>query len=210
MRHMLALGFLALVEASRMATASPLGNVMLPSDVSVSLSASPSTNLQPGQAVTLTITVTNNGPSVLTNFGVQSSNAYPNQIDVSRLNTDCSSVVTEVVDGSSGYWYVEVWYPTDSSPSTQSDWPLAVGESRSCHMTISLAPTSPDSVPFDFQLGSLWNDPNPSNNVGGVVLQRAPVVVPALSTSMQIALTFLLALTGFAILARNRRGVSGV
>jgi len=161
------------------------------SDVAVSLQAEPSTNLQPGQPIRLTITVTNNGPVVLDNFALMSANAYPDQIDVSNPDSDCGDFFLEVTDGATSFWYDEVWYPTDTNHANPGTLPLAVGESRSCHVTIRLVPSAPQTVPFDFHLATYWSDPNPANDVGRVTLQRAvavPVSTPALSGLAQLLL----------------------
>ena len=179
------------------------GNVILPSDVSVSLQAEPSTDLQPGQPIRLTITVTNNGPVVLNDLGLESANAYPDQIDQTHPDTDCGDMVRSVTDGATTYWYNLTWYPTDSSPLTPRDSPLGVGESRSCHVTISLVPSAPQTVPFDFHLNPYWSDPNPTNDVGRVTLQRAAAIVapiPVGSPESLTSIAILLLLLGLAAL----------
>src|SRR5262249_539770 len=127
--------------------------VVLQSDVAVSLSATPSI-AAPGQPIHITVTVQNLGPSVLTHFPVSSSNIYPDQLGVDLSQEDCKDFYTSVTDGATSFWYNEVWTPTDTTPSMRGNFPLAVGESRSCHFNISLLLTAPSQLSFDFHLAS--------------------------------------------------------
>jgi Domain of unknown function DUF11 len=178
--------------------------VVLLSDVSVNVTASPNTNLVPGEPIVFTVTVTNNGPTTLTNFAVVSANEYPDQIDITAIASDCVDIHLAVVDAATTFWYYEAWYPTDTDHSMIGNWPLAAGESRSCHVTLALAPSAPQILPFDLHLDTFWSDPNPTNDVGRVVLQRAIPTIPTLSPAM-LTLLMLLLMGGQRVFAHSRK-----
>ncbi|MGB2788539.1 MAG: hypothetical protein WBC13_04385, partial [Dokdonella sp.] len=93
------------------------GEVIIPSDLSVHLSAEP-TSVQPGQPVVLTLTIVNHGPETVADVALISSDFY-DQIDLGFGEVDCSGFVLSVADGQSfhfNYW----WFPM------VFDGPLAV------------------------------------------------------------------------------------
>lgn len=72
-----------------------------------------------------------------------------------------------------------------------------------CHFTLTVTPTFPLTYPFTVSLRTLWTDPNPSNNIATVILQRAIDSIPALSSTMLLLLLGALALTA-SIASRTR------
>lgn len=197
MRKLAALALITLTSPNGVA-----GDVQLPSDVSVAVSAEPTSNLVPGQPVTFVVAVTNNGPAPLLNFGISSSPLYPEQIDLYGSTTDCAVVVTSVTDGTLDYYYDVTWYPTDSSYTSSNDLPLAVGETRSCHFTFPVGFAPPPTFTIDFHLGNLWNDTNATNDMGSVRLRLAAAVeaAPMFTLPAEGMLTFgLLALAALSL-----------
>src|SRR5690348_9661318 len=110
----------------------PLGNYLhagtipVPADISVALTAEPSSDLLSGQRITFTLAVTNHGPDPAAPVSLGSSAIY-DELDVLSATSDCANLALAVVDTSDGFYYAYDWFPTDESP-------LAVGETRSCHI----------------------------------------------------------------------------
>lgn len=148
----------------------------LPSDVSVHLSATPSTGLVSGAPFTLTLEVVNEGLSVVPQVDVVSSPLHPYEVDLSQGTVDCVVAGLIIDDTPVGYYYTQVWYiGVDPSP------PLQAGEHRICHLTMTLAVDAPPVVHLSYRMSELFSDPDPSNDVGTVTLYRAqaPMPIPA-------------------------------
>ena len=160
--------------------------VVLPSDISVGLAAEPSTNLQSWQPITFTLSVTNHGPEPVERFAIVSSPIY-DELDFNNASSDCQNIFLNVVDLVDGFYFLYAWQP---APTT----PLAVNETRSCHLTLPLTAVAPTVMPFSFGLSRPWTDPDPSNNEATVVLRRGvePTAIPALSPALLIALVLLI------------------
>ncbi|TAH44468.1 MAG: hypothetical protein EYC71_08850 [Gammaproteobacteria bacterium] len=177
----------ALLLASTHVTA---GYVEIPADVSMHLSADPDQDLVTGQPITFTLAVTNHGPEPVSVL-VASSSPFTNEFVLSSGTTDCKDLGLVVVDGQSFYYYYD-WVPTSTGP-------LAVGETRSCHVTLSLSAQAPDTWTFYFSIPVFYVDLDPSNNSSSVTLRRgSPTAhaVPALSPLMLFLLALLTATSG--------------
>lgn len=156
--------------------------VLLPSDLAVSLTAHPDSGLLPGQATTLTLSVTNHGPVVLELFELASSPIF-SEFDLTTAWTDCPVLILTVVDLFDGFYYYYSWLPVWKTP-------LAVDETRECHLRLPATTALPSMMPLSFGLADYWTDPNPGNNEATVVIRRAaePTAVPTLSIPQQLVL----------------------
>ena len=172
------------------------GNIVeLPSDVSVSLGAEPTVGLGPGDTVTFTISVTNNGPAVVDRLTLSSS-FFVDELDVFAGNViACEGpLLVGVSDFIGGYEYFIVWYPV--FPKDPAVLTLDVGETRSCQFSIPLTSAAPNVYPFSFSLAESLSDLDASNNSSSVTLYRA--VPTGTATSVQTLSPF--ALSALAIL----------
>lgn len=189
------------------------GNVVeLPSDVSVSLVAEPTVGLEPGDIVTFTISVTNNGPEVVDRLTLSSS-FFVDELDVFAGSViACEGpLLVAVSDFIGGYEYWIDWDPvTYTDPALLT---LEVGETRTCEFSMPLTSAAPNVYPFSFGLAGFLSDLDASNNSASVTLHReAPAAgatpVPTLSPFALSLLAFLL--TGMACgAASERRSVGG-
>ena len=84
----LALGLLGYPLASA-------GQVELPTDISVHLTAQPDVGLIPGEPIVFTLTVVNIGPQPANDLSVISSDFY-DQIDLGSGSADCQGVILSV------------------------------------------------------------------------------------------------------------------
>jgi hypothetical protein len=146
--------------------------VELPSDVSVSLAAEPTVGLQPGDIVTFTISVTNNGPEVVDRLALSSS-SFVDELDAAAGSVAaCEGPLgVDVSDFIGGYEYFIVWYPV--FPKDPAVLTLDVGETRSCQFSMPLTSAAPDDYPFSFSLAGSLSDLDASNNSATVTLRRA-------------------------------------
>src|SRR5215475_10124641 len=71
--------------------------INVPSDIAVTLTATPTSNLVPGQRIYFTLTVTNLGPATVNNLVVQSSPIY-GEFDPYTGTVDCQDMIAQVVD----------------------------------------------------------------------------------------------------------------
>jgi hypothetical protein len=188
---------------------SAFAQVQAQTDISVELTAQPSSGLVPGQPIVFTLSATNHGPLPVDDytFAIFSSDIY-NEFDPSYGSTDCQGYAVFITDGD-GFSYATIsWSPTFL------DLPaLEVGETRSCHITLALSISAPAVWSFSFGVAEFFDDINPSNNVSTVILRRgdvAPVAVPVLSLHGLMLLGFTLASMAWAALrARGGLRVTG-
>jgi hypothetical protein len=182
------------------------GNVVeLPSDVSVSLVAEPTVGLEPGDTVTFTISVTNNGPEVVDQLALSSS-FFVDEFDAAAGNVGaCEGPLgVAVSDFIGGYEYFIIWYPV--FPKDPALLTLDVGETRTCQFSMPLTSAAPNVYPFSFSLAESLSDLDPSNNSATVNLRRASqgtatsTPVPMLSPLALAALAGLLAWLASAVL----------
>ena len=175
--------------------------VAIPTDIGVTLTATPTTGLTTGQPISLTLTVTNFGPTS-TSILILDSSMFTNQFVNFVTNPSECYLVATVVDGTTSSTYVS-WYVSGLPGSP----PFVVGETLTCHFQFALSAQAPAVVPFSFSVSSYDPDINPSNDTGTVTLQRAPtapVAIPLLSPAMMLLLAALLGVsTGIA--DRRRR-----
>ena len=142
------------------------GTIPLPSDVSVALTAEPDGNLQSGQRIAFTISVTNHGPEPVSPVSLGSSPIY-DELDILSATADCGDdLALAVVDTSDGFYYVYDWFPTTESP-------LAVGETRYCYLNLDFTEWAPDTFSLTFSMPDFLVDRDPSNNSATVTLRRA-------------------------------------
>ena len=156
-----------------------------------------------GQPVDVTITVTNYGPNPAPILGLYSS-PYTNAIQAKGISSSECVFVGAVLDGavpaSVLYWYV-------AGIANQST--LGVGETRSCHIQLSLSALAPAApLPFSFIVGgtgAIPPDLNPANDVSTITLQLAAAPVPDVSKVVELLLIGFLAVCGAAV-ARKSEG----
>jgi hypothetical protein len=198
-RAAVALVFLAGIEATASA-----GDFELPYDVGVTLTASPTDDLVPGQPVDMTLSVTNHGSGDLSTVLVTTS-VYVDEMQFVSINADECFLFVVVGDlAGGGYDYRTEWWVAlpDLAP------PIAGGETRVCHFQIALTALAPAAYTFSFGLPDSFHDPDPSNDRPSVTLHRAaaaPAQVPALSAGMLWLLAALSATVGMLALRRDTR-----
>jgi hypothetical protein len=168
------------------------GDVPVPSDISVTLTAEPSVNLQSGQRINFTISVTNHGPEPVDRLAFASSLIY-DELDVfSGSSSGCDGdMVLQVLDFETYFYYRFAYYVAD--PNT----PMAVGETRTCQLSLDYTQWAPPVFPVTFDM-SIFDDLYPSNNSATVVLRRAVVAaqpVPSSSLTASGLLVFALVAT---------------
>jgi hypothetical protein len=175
------------------------GDVVLPSDVSVALTAEPSTNLQSGQRVTFTISVTNHGPEPVDRLAIGSSPIY-DELDVfTASSSDCEGdIILAVADLENTFYFLYTYY------AAFQESPLAVGETRNCHLSLDFTEWAPSVFPVTFAMSSFETDIDPSNNSATVFLRRPIAVtsIPTLSPTWLVLLAGLLAAVG--LMRRSR------
>ena len=177
------------------------GTISLPADVSLSFTAEPHGNLQSGQRIAFTLSVTNHGPEAASPVRFGSSPIF-DELDLSTATTDCGNTLgLAVVDLNDGFYYQYSWAPTLKLP------PLQVGESRACHINLGLSEWAPDTFALTFALSSHIVDLDASNNSATVILQRAPAgSPPAPVPSISIGGMLLLAAALLGVVTRRLRG----
>ena len=163
------------------------GDVVLPSDVAVMLSAAPSMDLVPGQAIDLTLTATNRG-AIPVNLVILTSSDYVNEIrPLSFDEIECYLILT-VVDGGTSFFYFLSW--DVANPGVGSP-PLEPGESRTCHFQLSITSQAPPVFPFGFGLASEFMDTDPSNDRATVYLRRRGAELTPIPAASPIGLLLL-------------------
>ena len=206
---MIPLGHSVTVTGLALSFASSLlaGPIFIPSDIAVSLTAEPSGDLQPGDIVSFTISITNNGPEPVDRFALQSS-PIVDELDVLSGGTiDCDDhLFVTVADFGSGFYYTYIW-----QLAFPGEPPLQVGETRHCYFSDPYTEWAPSEFPVTFSPGTAFSDLDPSNDATTVVLRGATqgvatTPVPALSPMALATLIALMAsFGGWPILAGKRR-----
>lgn len=171
------------------------GQTILPSDVGVSLTATPSTNLVPGQPIGLVLTVTNYGPSPITELTLFSSIFVDEFHLISEDLNECNLLLIVEDLKTGGFDYFTDWNVSGAAGPP----PLAVGETRTCHFQLALTAQAPAVMPYSFGLPSGISDPNPSNDRATVQLQQAPPPPPESILTLSPAMLLLLAVSLAAI-----------
>ena len=156
------------------------GTIPIPADVSVSLTAEPTSNLHPGQRIAFTLSVTNHGPEPAAPVALLSSPIL-DELDLSTATVDCGNALgVIVVDLNDGFHYLYSWEPTNGLT------PLEVDETRNCYINLDYTEWAPDVFTLTFELSSFIVDLDSSNNSATVTLRRAsagspPAPVPSIS-----------------------------
>lgn len=199
--HVLRLSLaVGLAAASSTAVAGP---IVIPSDLSVSLTAEPSADLRAGDVVSFTISTTNNGPEPVDRFALESSSIV-DELDVLGATVDCDDhLFLTVVDLENGFYYTYIWQLV-----LPGEPPLQVGETRNCHFAIPYTASAPAEFSVTFSPGSAFTDLDPSNNSATVILRRQESVaraVPASSIASLALLAVLLMSTALAGLGYRKR-----
>jgi hypothetical protein len=173
--------------------------VKIPSDVSVQFGAQPDSGIEPGELIEFNVTVTNNGPEVVGDISLISSEFY-GEIDVNSGTQNCTLVLavgngTDPVpsgadittDASKGGepFFIYFWFPF------YDGGPLEVGESRTCTFSRPSTSLMPPVWSFSFGLQiSYFEDLNPANDTSTVTLRRGtlPTQLPMLTPAAVLAL----------------------
>jgi hypothetical protein len=159
------------------------GNIVLPSDVSVDLSAAPTQELTPGEAIDVVVTVTNHGPEDLPAVIVHGQR-YVNEIELLSVDSNECFVYIVVEDLNNGFDYLITWMVANEVGGTAPI--LHAGEVRTCHMQLALTDAAPAVYTLSFGLLTpLFSDPNPANDQSSVELRRegsTTIALPATST----------------------------
>ncbi|HMM67858.1 MAG TPA: hypothetical protein PKC03_13050 [Dokdonella sp.] len=181
-----------------MAAAPARAQLVLPTDIAVRMTASQTKNLVIGEPIDFFVFVTNNGPEPASEL-ILISTDLRDEFNISATQVvDCNSLAALISDPPDPY-YNFWWFPTSMQP------PLAVGETRECHLRMALFDLAPGEFTFGFRLPNSWEDLDASNNNASVVLRRGliePVAVPTLSTTLLLVLAGLIA--AFAALSMRR------
>lgn len=165
-----------------MSVALRAGTVTLPSDISVNLTAEPTSELQPGQPVAFTISVTNHGPEPVDRV-ILGSSAIRDELDVYSTSSNCDNTLAlSVVDLVDGYYFQYDWLA--ASPTS----PLAAGATRSCSFSLEYLGAAPELFPVAFGFPDWLFDLNNDNNSAVVTLRRGtpgaePIALPLLPPS---------------------------
>ena len=185
------------------------GNIVeLPSDISVSLAAEPTIGLEPGDAITFTISVTNNGPEVIDRLSIESS-FFVDELDLFAANiVSCAGpLIGSVADLIGGYEYWISWDPV--TPNDPNLVTMDVGETRTCQFSMPLTSAAPNVYPFSFGVAEFLTDLDPSNNSATVTLQRASGGVATATPVPTLSPLGLAMLTG-SLMLLARFGCRGV
>jgi len=163
---------------------------VIPADIGVVLTAAPTSNLTTGQSVDFVITVTNYGPGSASYLVLQSS-AFMNQFANFVADPNECYLVTTVTDAYPRPNYNLNWEIANvlAVPGSQ---PFGPGETRSCHLRVTLTDQASAVTQFSFDVPSYFVDINPANDISAVFLIRAVRVVPILSETAMILLAILL------------------
>ncbi|MEO5625615.1 MAG: hypothetical protein ABIQ70_06390 [Dokdonella sp.] len=172
-RMILGLG-LNLIEGGSVLAA----GIPVPSDISVAFTAEPNVNLQSGQRVNFTLSVTNHGPDPVNRLALGSSPIY-DELDVSSYSSSgCDgALLLGVVDLENSFYYLYAYQVVGP------DSPMAVGETRTCRFSLDFTQWAPPVFSLTFDMRT-FDDLDPSNNAATVVLRRAvvaPTTVPSSS-----------------------------
>lgn len=172
------------------------GTVTLLSDISIDLTAEPPSELQPGQEITFTITVTNHGPEPVDRV-ILGSSAIREELDVYSTSSNCDNTLAlSVVDLVDGYYFQYDWLA--ASPSS----PLAAGAKRSCSFSLVYLDGAPDLFPVSFGYPNWLFDLNNDNNSAVITLGRGTVDVEPIALPLLSPGWLLLLATSIVLLTR--------
>lgn len=168
------------------------GDVILPSDVGVTLTAEPSTGLAAGTVIDVVFTVTNLGSQALPVVSTE-SNRFVDEFNVVWADPSCFLflIVEDYADGS--YDYLLDWDAASAYSGTAPA--LEPGEIRTCHFKIALTRSAPSPYVFSFGLADYVHDPNPDNDRVAIELSQTiadALPLPAIDFYRSMILAFLL------------------
>lgn len=177
-----------------------------PTDVVVQFSATPNTDLHPGDVISFTLSVTNLGPEPVAPFAVASSEIYDELDLFDGGTTNCDDhLVLAVLDYEDHFTYELVWFPLGAGDLNAR---LQAGETLTCDFTRPYTQWAPPEFPLTFT--SDLEDLDDSNNSATVVLRGptafALTAVPATSPLALTLLALLLAVAAGLGLSSCRRG----
>lgn len=173
------------------------GPLLIPSDISTTVTATPQTDLQPGQMVTFTVSITNHGPAPVDSLLITGPQVYDQLFFPTGSWNDCGMFVNVVDLIDTSYWNT-IWHP--ASPFAPA---LAAGETRICHLQLALTSTAPATMPVSFGLPQFIIDQNPANDRATVLLAKPISPVPGLSPIALMLLTSLLLGSGLIKLCKT-------
>jgi hypothetical protein len=176
--------------ATTLSTLAHAGFVIIPSDMSVELDAYPTSQLEPGQAVNLTLGVTNLGPEDVGLIGIE-SRRFTDEFELISVDPPCTLFVTpeDPGEGSRYFLYWEVANTTNGGAL------IAVGETRTCGIRIALNQNAPRPYVFIVGIPPYFADLSPYNNSATVDLALAPetpISIPIASRPWQCLLALFL------------------
>ncbi|UXI70316.1 hypothetical protein [Tahibacter amnicola] len=177
--------------------------VVLPSDIGVQLSASPTSDLSPGDQVSFRLSLTNHGPAIVTGVSLISTNYYL-EFDRNVYVANCPGLVVSPADDISDPHYNLFWF------ATTFGGPFAVGETRHCDFALLVTSQAPQLTALGFGLSPFYSEypaGNPNNNAATVLITRglSTVSIPATSTLTLIVIGALVLIASFSQLSRRIR-----
>lgn len=173
----------------------------VPSDIQVRFTATPTTELIPGQPISATLSVTNLGPFDVDRLGIDSP-IFHDEFWITEA--DCRALTLTVLDTDTTYFYIFTWEVAGAYFGEVKT--LRVGQTLTCNMTVTITRHTPPVYDLTFGLPYFYPDINPSNDSGTVRLQRAATPVPAASCAAYALLIALIAHIG--VLGRKGRRCS--
>jgi hypothetical protein len=165
-------------------------SIPLYTDVSVTFSAHPTSNLATNDLVTFSVSVTNNGPVPVDFVVFGGPDIFGELYQPNFEWTDC--ILTVTGDGAFGpFWSLE-YYPAGALGTN----PMAVGETRTCQFILGISASFPQAYSFTMRLSNAFTDVDPTNDQATVRLTRVVPVIPALSDWTMLLLCVVVALIG--------------
>jgi len=177
------------------------GDTPIPTDIGVTMTATPSSDLRTGQVIDIALTVTNFGPLPADNL-VLSSSWYYNEFDVTYIDAvACYQFGGAIGEGEFHPIYVLFWFIA-GIPNTGMQ-PLGVGETRTCHFQLTLREAAPAVTPFTFGVSGIFVDVNANNDSANVYLNRTIPSVPAVDGVGLALLVALVCVVGVVALHKS-------
>jgi hypothetical protein len=148
----LRLSWLPLLAAA-MCGSGHAGNVYLPTDIAVTMTANPSTELRTGQIIDIVLTVTNRGPQPA-DVLVLNSSPFFHEFSVTYIDAvACYQFGGTVGEADPHPIFTAEWFIA-GIPDTGMQ-PFAVGETRTCDFQLTLMTDAPAVTPFTFGVSTM-------------------------------------------------------
>lgn len=191
------LAALCLVLASITSAHAQNGNIHVDADIGVTLSASPTSNLVPGQTVDLSLTATNYGPGVADVLTLQSSDILAS-LQFVHGSSDCGIVpVTFADDQGRPTSQVLRWNAVIGPPYFNA------GDTVHCHLQALVLPTAPKQFTLSVGIPFL-TDLNSANDTASVAFTLSASAgaagVPGLPLGSRLLLIALIVTLTFLII----------